>query len=264
MEDREPSTPNHIIEVLRSPKDVRVWVQAWAWMAHPDSPGINHWTDVYKTFISRLPITQFQMFAARGCTPVGGRTPVMGTGFIHCFEGIASIHCLSVPPCYRKRGIGHDLLQFAMQQAYDLGYHVAMVTATKEILPMFYAASFRNVGEVKLYTFHPQAPVSQQPEQKADEPNQYDSLESFASESVGGQDHKMSDSGHDSDTIRTDITEMGDSDDVSVFSLKSEPGEDDWEILRPRSEEWISGSVIKNKKGVNSDKSTMYSDNVKI
>ncbi|KAI3326792.1 hypothetical protein HD806DRAFT_551874 [Xylariaceae sp. AK1471] len=169
----------HTIETVEDLTWVRPWVKTWAHTAVPSSPGIDHWTHVYKRLLTTLPPTQFQMFLARRRDPMYEENHrVIGTGYLHFYEGVAAVHCLAVRPEFRKQGVGRDLVRFAKRRAREMGYHMMMATATRGGLKMLRKADFRDIGRVKLYTFHPK------PEQPvAEDPLQMDNEESGGIES---------------------------------------------------------------------------------
>ncbi|CAJ2502492.1 Uu.00g098860.m01.CDS01 [Anthostomella pinea] len=133
---------------------VPAWVRAWAYEAPERSSGLEHWSHIYTTLLSALPSTQFQMFAAWD-TLADGQRAIVGTGFVHLYEGVAAIHCIIVKPEHRGKGVGKSLLGFGMQLAKDKGYKMAMVTATSSGLAMFRKFGFKEIGRVKLYALQP-------------------------------------------------------------------------------------------------------------
>ncbi|KAK7959556.1 uncharacterized protein PG986_004410 [Apiospora aurea] len=123
------------------------WVSAWAHGA-PECD-VLHWTKVYARVATAVYRDQFRMFAARR------GSEVIGTGYLHCHSGIASIHSLFVHPAHRRRGIGRALVLYAMQEARAMGYQVATLTATAPAMDLLKKLGFKEFGAVKLYTWYP-------------------------------------------------------------------------------------------------------------
>ncbi|KAK8112738.1 acyl-CoA N-acyltransferase [Apiospora sp. TS-2023a] len=123
------------------------WVSAWAHGA-PECD-VLHWTKVYARVATSVYRDQFRMFAARR------GSECIGTGYLHCHSGIASIHSLFVHPAHRRRGIGKALAAYAMHDARSLGYQVATLTATDPALGLLTRLGFKEFGSVKLYTWYP-------------------------------------------------------------------------------------------------------------
>ncbi|KAK8062391.1 hypothetical protein PG997_014488 [Apiospora hydei] len=123
------------------------WVSAWAHGA-PECD-VLHWTKVYARVATSVYRDQFRMFAARR------GSEVIGTGYLHCHSGIASIHSLFVHPAHRRRGIGRALVLYAMQEARAMGYQVATLTATAPAMDLLKKLGFKEFGAVKLYTWYP-------------------------------------------------------------------------------------------------------------
>lgn len=123
------------------------WVSAWAHGA-PECD-VLHWTKVYARVATSVYRDQFRMFAARR------GSECIGTGYLHCHSGIASIHSLFVHPAHRRRGIGKALAAYAMHDARSLGYQVATLTATTPALNLLTRLGFKEFGAVKLYTWYP-------------------------------------------------------------------------------------------------------------
>ncbi|KAK7964190.1 acyl-CoA N-acyltransferase [Apiospora saccharicola] len=123
------------------------WVSAWAHGA-PECD-VLHWTKVYARVATSVYRDQFRMFAARR------GSECIGTGYLHCHSGIASVHSLFVHPAHRRRGIGKALAAYAMHDARSLGYQVATLTATDPALGLLTRLGFKEFGSVKLYTWYP-------------------------------------------------------------------------------------------------------------
>ncbi|KAK7912001.1 acyl-CoA N-acyltransferase [Apiospora marii] len=123
------------------------WVSAWAHGA-PECD-VLHWTKVYARVATSVYRDQFRMFAARR------GSECIGTGYLHCHSGIASIHSLFVHPAHRRRGIGKALAAYAMHDARSLGYQVATLTATAPAMGLLSRLGFKEFGAVKLYTWYP-------------------------------------------------------------------------------------------------------------
>ncbi|KAK8029955.1 acyl-CoA N-acyltransferase [Apiospora rasikravindrae] len=123
------------------------WVSAWAHGA-PECD-VLHWTKVYARVATSVYRDQFRMFAARR------GNECIGTGYLHCHSGIASIHSLFVHPAHRRRGIGRALALYAVQEARSMGYQVATLTATAPAMDLLKKLGFKEFGAVKLYTWYP-------------------------------------------------------------------------------------------------------------
>ncbi|KAH6652593.1 acyl-CoA N-acyltransferase [Truncatella angustata] len=125
---------------------VRTWVQTWAPQA--SQTGIGQWTRTYYSMLKSLHRNQFSLFMAeRNGDPVG-------TGFLHCFAGVASVHAIHVLPEARGHGIGGALTSYAMQKAASLGYNVVTLTSTASSARLFTSAGFHPFGYVKLNMWH--------------------------------------------------------------------------------------------------------------
>ncbi|KAI5925133.1 hypothetical protein F4810DRAFT_708935 [Camillea tinctor] len=91
-----------------------------------------------------------------------GNNPVLGTGYVHMYEGTAAIHCIVVRPEFRGRGIGRELARRGMRIARERGYRVAVVTGTPSSLGIFRALGFRDLGRVRLYVWRPPPPAREE------------------------------------------------------------------------------------------------------
>ncbi|KAI8633647.1 hypothetical protein F5Y19DRAFT_414382 [Xylariaceae sp. FL1651] len=198
-------SPDYDIKTIDNVLDVAAWVQAWAYMVPSEAEGVKHWIDVYSKLYCTLPPSQFEMFIAKSRTPTAdGYYPVVGTGYIHCYEGVAAIHCITVRPSWRYEGVGGDLLQFAKQQARNKGYNMAMVTATDAGLKMLRKANFRDIGRVKLFVFRPRRqPPPPQPPQETQQAQEAQEVEMQQEEPEGAE----SDS---TETLQQDETDQED------------------------------------------------------
>ncbi|KAK8079067.1 acyl-CoA N-acyltransferase [Apiospora phragmitis] len=143
-----PGLPAGVVIESTSSLGIVGWVSAWAHGA-PECD-VLHWTKVYARVATSVYRDQFRMFAAR---LRGGE--YIGTGYLHCHSGIASIHSLFVHPAHRRRGIGKALAAYAMQDARALGYQVATLTATGPAMGLLTKLGFKEFGAVKLYTWYP-------------------------------------------------------------------------------------------------------------
>ncbi|KAI1496086.1 hypothetical protein F5X99DRAFT_401467 [Biscogniauxia marginata] len=164
---RPPLHDGYEIKPIADAVGVTNWVRAWAHEAKsPNAAGVQHWARVYAALFTQLPSTQFQMFAAFRPSPGGSRgggkkqqkpdnNPVLGTGYVHMYEGVAAIHCVVVRPEFRGRGIGRELARFGMRLARERGYRMAMVTGTPLALGVFRALGFKDIGRIKLYVWRP-------------------------------------------------------------------------------------------------------------
>ncbi|KAK8096690.1 acyl-CoA N-acyltransferase [Apiospora kogelbergensis] len=123
------------------------WVSTWAHGA-PECD-VLHWTKVYARVATSVSREQFRMFAARR------GNECIGTGYLHCHSGIASIHSLFVNPEYRRQGIGKALAAYAMHDARALGYQVATLTASGSAMGLLTKLGFKEFGIVKLHTWYP-------------------------------------------------------------------------------------------------------------
>ncbi|KAH8646636.1 hypothetical protein BX600DRAFT_443624 [Xylariales sp. PMI_506] len=128
---------------------VRGWVAAWAYKAQES--GIAHWTRIYAVLVRSLHRNHFRMFMA----VKGDGTPV-GTGYLHCYAGVAAIHAIFVQPPFRRRGIATALTRYAMRAAADMGYATATLTAPLGRAILFSALGFRDCGRVRLNVWHPE------------------------------------------------------------------------------------------------------------
>ncbi|KXJ94436.1 hypothetical protein Micbo1qcDRAFT_159601 [Microdochium bolleyi] len=187
------ATPNHadrirtipdgtILHLLNDKSEVEEWVRTWAHEAEPSPSGaanIQHWTSIYTNLIETLPTNQFRMFAARKSSTnthfppsssatvaadYRSSTDIIGTGYVHLFSGVASVHCITVLPAYRAKGVGSALTRYAMGLGKDMGYATAMLTASMSSSPstrygakaaMFSPLGFKEFGRVKLYVYRP-------------------------------------------------------------------------------------------------------------
>lgn len=123
------------------------WAGAWAYGA-PKSD-ITHWADIYTSMVNEVHPDQFRMYLARK----NGRA--VGTGYIHCFAGVAAVHAIVVRPEFRRQGIGKALTAYGMQQAAALDYNVATLTASALGFNTYKSLGFEEFGTVKLYTWRP-------------------------------------------------------------------------------------------------------------
>ncbi|KAI1850310.1 hypothetical protein JX266_004168 [Neoarthrinium moseri] len=126
---------------------VRDWVKAWS--GHAPVEATTHWTQIYDTMLNTLHRKQFCMFMAQQ----GGR--VIGTGYLHCFAGIASIHAIAVVPELRGNGIGKALTAYGMQRAASIGYNISTLTSSRAGLNVFQSLGFKEFGVVKLNVWRP-------------------------------------------------------------------------------------------------------------
>ncbi|KAJ1335418.1 GNAT family N-acetyltransferase [Microdochium nivale] len=180
--DRIRTLPNGtILHLLNDKSEVEDWVRTWACEAELCPSGvanIQHWTGIYTKLIETLPTNQFRMFAAREPTSIESSslaavatdykssTKMIGTGYVHLFSGVASIHCIAVIPAHRSKGLGSALTRYAMGLGKDMGYQTAMLTASMSSsssfsssygskAAMFSPLGFKEFGRVKLYAFRP-------------------------------------------------------------------------------------------------------------
>ncbi|KAI0120933.1 acyl-CoA N-acyltransferase [Xylariales sp. AK1849] len=146
------SPPNEVIIEAVDESSIRDWVEAWAF--HAPEADIAHWTGIYTSLLVSLHPKQFRMFIAKnheaGCTTVG-------TGYVHCFAGVAAIHAIVVGPEFRNQGIGRALTSYALRQASSLGYEVAVLTASTLGINFFRSLGFHEFGIVKLNVWRPVA-----------------------------------------------------------------------------------------------------------
>ncbi|RYP52978.1 hypothetical protein DL768_001972 [Monosporascus sp. mg162] len=150
-----------VLSLLASAAGAGAWVRAWAHEAHGDdgAADVAHWTGVYGALMSSLPPSQFIMYVARDLNREGNGIgdDVIGTGYVHLHAGVAAIHCITVRPEYRRRGIGAALTRYGMRIGREGGAKIAMVTATRSGARVFDPLGFRHFGWVKLYAWRPNA-----------------------------------------------------------------------------------------------------------
>ncbi|KAI1336118.1 hypothetical protein F5Y15DRAFT_396053 [Xylariaceae sp. FL0016] len=132
---------------------VAEWVRAWAHEAADSAAGVAHWTRIYERVFNTLPASQFQMYVVRSNN--ASQSPVVGTGYVHFYDGVAAIHCVVVRPEFRKMGCGQMLMHYGMRLATERGYNMVMATGTTSGMHMFRKLGFKDIGRVKLFTYLP-------------------------------------------------------------------------------------------------------------
>ncbi|KAH7037857.1 uncharacterized protein B0I36DRAFT_345916 [Microdochium trichocladiopsis] len=148
--------------------EVEEWVRTWAYEAEPGSANVEHWTNIYSKLIELLPPNQFKMFAARNSTSGSSGQKqdhrageMIGVGYVHLYSGVASIHCITVLPQHRTKGLGSALTRYAMGIGKDMGLHMAMLTASTSSpsyggkAALFSQLGFKEFGRVKMYVYRP-------------------------------------------------------------------------------------------------------------
>jgi len=159
------------IHILTDKSEVKEWVRTWAYGADPESANVKHWTGIYSALIEKLPPNQIRMFAARKSkmplTPSQRDQQdfktgeMIGTGYVHLYAGVASIHCITVLPQYRSQGLGSALTRYAMGIGKDMGLGMAMLTASTIAssyggkAAIFSKLGFKEFGRVKQYVYRP-------------------------------------------------------------------------------------------------------------
>lgn len=159
------------IHILTDKSEVEEWVRTWAYGADPESANVKHWTGIYSALIDKLPPNQIRMFAARKPKVTPSPSPrdqqdfksgeMIGTGYVHLYAGVASIHCITVLPQHRSQGLGSALTRYAMGIGKDMGLNMAMLTASTmassygEKAAIFSKLGFKEFGRVKQYVYRP-------------------------------------------------------------------------------------------------------------
>ncbi|KAK6085944.1 hypothetical protein SCUP515_00305 [Seiridium cupressi] len=133
---------------------VKAWTRTWTRQA--TQVDVAPWIRIYGSMLNSLHRNQFSMFIAS----MDGDQ--VGTGYIHCFAGVASIHAINVRPEARRRGIGRALTEYAMCKAASLGYNVATLTAVNSSSGLFNSLGFQEFGHVKLNVLRPLADPSRE------------------------------------------------------------------------------------------------------
>ncbi|KAI1270685.1 hypothetical protein F5Y18DRAFT_434948 [Xylariaceae sp. FL1019] len=150
------SHPEYTIQPVVSKDMVDSWVEAWAYMAPPTSEGVLHWKSIYQTLFAVLSPTQFEMIVAKTDHPnPGDEDGVIGTAYIHYFKGIASLHCVTVKPDHRGKGVEPGLLHIAAKLAKSKGYSIMTTTSTYQGRAILFTAGYRQIGFVKQYCYNP-------------------------------------------------------------------------------------------------------------
>lgn len=137
---------------------LRSWVATW--MRQATDVEVPPWNHIYGTMLKLLHRNQFSMFIAE----MDGKH--VGTGYIHCFAGVASIHAISVRHEARRQGIGKALTEYAMHKAASLGYNIATLTASDLSSPLFKSIGFKEFGNVKLNVWRPLSNPSREEEER--------------------------------------------------------------------------------------------------
>ncbi|KAI0420090.1 hypothetical protein F5X98DRAFT_383730 [Xylaria grammica] len=146
----------YIIESIDQ-SSVTDWVRSWTQAADDSLPIVRHWAHVYKSLLARLATTQFRMFAARLRAPdARGRRPIVGTGLVHCYAGVALVQHIGVDADHAGRGLEHKLVHYALRVALHLKYTKAMATVERWARAPFCRVGFRNVGRAKKYVLMPE------------------------------------------------------------------------------------------------------------
>lgn len=135
------------IAPVTNPDGVKAWVKTWTHNA--SSPGMQDWTRIYTQLFRSLPVSQFCMYIATK------NNQTVGTVYIHCFGGSASIHAVDVLPEFRKQGIGRALTAWAMSEAFKRGCTFCTLTSSPMGRRLFGNLGFRKFGSVKEYSWEP-------------------------------------------------------------------------------------------------------------
>ncbi|KAI0152824.1 hypothetical protein GGR57DRAFT_159164 [Xylariaceae sp. FL1272] len=151
----ERTYPEYTVHPVVSTDMVSAWVEAWAYMVSPTCEGVSHWVSIYQKLFSTLSPTQFEMIVAKASHPnPEDKDGIVGTAYMHYYKGIASVHCVTVNPAHRGRGVGPGLLHVAAKLAKSKGYSIMTATSTDQGQGMLFKAGFRQIGVVKQYCYN--------------------------------------------------------------------------------------------------------------
>lgn len=136
-----------VVEQVRTEADVNEWVKTWAFEG-PQSL-IDEWTAIYRTMARETPPSEFTMFVGRQ----NGKA--VGTGYVYCVAGIASVQYICTRPEYRRQGIGTVLTLHAMRLASNYGCRVAVLTASDHGIRVYRSLGFKECGHERLFIYKP-------------------------------------------------------------------------------------------------------------
>lgn len=70
-------------------------------------------------------------------------------GYMIFYAGVAGLHMLSTTPDERKKGYGTAMQEFRLKRAKDLGYHIAVLQASTQGLPLYRQLGYKEFGVFK-------------------------------------------------------------------------------------------------------------------
>jgi len=147
LDEQLPEVPGLSIVPVTTSAQVRQWSETWgcgapAWVT-------DHWNTIYEELWRTVSTDELRLFLAlRDGEPVG-------TVYLYCRAGVAAVHYVVTLPSVRRQGIGAALTLFVMQEARQMGYHVAVLTASPFGINIYRRLGFREFGEVQTYVWEP-------------------------------------------------------------------------------------------------------------